>query len=129
MCLQHHAPPSLGVIEPLEQQVLVTVGRVMLESLPVHRIRLGTDLLDRRGRQEAADDGVPKSLKFLDELLHRRLHQWAKVFSTSRQLKIPIALKSLSTMGIQETWTSKNRRIAAATSASAGNVSGLRVMI
>ena len=35
MRLQDHTPPGLGIVEDLEQQVLVPISRMMLETLGV----------------------------------------------------------------------------------------------
>jgi hypothetical protein len=56
--LQNDAPFGLGIVQHLEQQILVAVGRVVFEALRYIRpLRRDLGAVSVR-RQKAADDGV-----------------------------------------------------------------------
>lgn len=70
MSLQNDATMSLGVVEHLEQEVLVAIGGVMLQSLQVQLMRFCADFRGFRWRQKPADQRKPVGVEFRDEIRH-----------------------------------------------------------
>ena len=73
MRLQHDAAVGLGVIEHLEQQVLVPIGGVMLQAFLIHPLSFRADLCRLGGREKAADYGVALGMELCDQILHQRI--------------------------------------------------------
>ena len=61
---------ALGSFEHLEQQILVAVRRVMLETLLIDPVHFRGDLRRLLRRKKAPDDGVALRLHFVDDFLH-----------------------------------------------------------
>ncbi len=68
--LQYHAALRMRVIEHLEQQVMVAVGRVVLQALAVQPVGLLRDLAHLCGGEETADDAEALTAQLPGDVLH-----------------------------------------------------------
>src|SRR5580692_1983688 len=70
MSLQHHAAIGFRIIEDFEQQILVAIGRMMLERLAVHPVGFAPNLFHYLEREKPAQQRIALRMQLLNEILH-----------------------------------------------------------
>jgi hypothetical protein len=68
--LNDHAAPRFRILEHFEQEILMAIGRVMLEAFLVDPVGLETDLPHFVAIKESPDDGIAFRMQLLLYIVH-----------------------------------------------------------